>query len=94
MKHDKQHQEARYIAFNFQALCEKAIAACPGARDIVKYEKKEGNFNRVFLLEMDNGSRVVARIPFRISGPRRLATNSEVATTTYCMVALFLSRVV
>jgi hypothetical protein len=29
---------------------------CPGATSVVKYEKREGGFNRVFLLTMDNGS--------------------------------------
>jgi hypothetical protein len=28
----------------------------------------------------------VARVPFRIAGPRRLVTNSEVATMTYGMI--------
>ncbi|KAH7317657.1 kinase-like domain-containing protein [Rhexocercosporidium sp. MPI-PUGE-AT-0058] len=37
----------------------------------------------VFILYLDNGERVVARVPFRIAGPRRLVTNSEVATMTY-----------
>ncbi|KAF2197209.1 hypothetical protein GQ43DRAFT_381526 [Delitschia confertaspora ATCC 74209] len=32
---------------------------------------------------MDNGQLVV-RIPFRVAGPNRLATNSEVATMAYC----------
>ncbi|KAI7028389.1 hypothetical protein KC355_g1 [Hortaea werneckii] len=43
----------------------------------------EGGFNKAFLFTMDNGERIVARIPTRIAGPRRLTTNSEVATMTY-----------
>jgi len=53
---------------------------------VVRYEKKEGGFNRVFVLFLDNGARVIARIPYHIAGPRRLATNSEVATMAYSMV--------
>lgn len=70
--------------FDFLALCEQAVHTCPGATSVVKYEKREGGFNRVFLLTMDNGSCVVARVPTSISGPPRLTTNSEVATMTYC----------
>ncbi|KAL3417373.1 hypothetical protein PVAG01_11373 [Phlyctema vagabunda] len=32
---------------------------------------------------MDNGARIVARIPFKISGPEMLTTHSEVATMAY-----------
>jgi hypothetical protein len=61
------------------------VKTCPGATKVIRYEKKEGGFNRVFILYLDNGERVVARVPFRIAGPRRLITNSEVATMTYGM---------
>lgn len=33
---------------------------------------------------MNDGKRVVARLPTRITGPPRLTTNSEVATIKYC----------
>lgn len=70
--------------FNFSALCERAAHVCPGASKVVKIEKREGGFNTVFLLTMDNGPCVVARVPTSIAGPPRLTTNSEVATMTYC----------
>ncbi|RMD41183.1 hypothetical protein DV735_g3962, partial [Chaetothyriales sp. CBS 134920] len=83
LRNDKLQREARYVKFDFAALCAKAVKACEGATKVVQYEKKEGGFNRVFLLGLDNGARVVARIPYRIAGPPRLATNSEVATMAY-----------
>jgi len=83
LKHDKLQRKARHIEFDFSALCKKAIQACPGATRIAKQEKKEGSYNRAFLLHIDNGARVVARVPFRVAGPRRLTTNSEVATMAY-----------
>ncbi|KAF1943980.1 kinase subdomain-containing protein [Clathrospora elynae] len=76
-------REARHIEFDFSALCKKAIQACPGDNRIARQEKKEGSYNRAFLLHMDNGARVVARVPFRVVGPRRLTTNFEVATMAY-----------
>lgn len=85
LNRDKLQREARYIKFDFPALCKKAVNTCSGATKVIRYEKKEGGFNRVFILYLDNGERVVARVPFRIAGPRRLVTNSEVATMTYGM---------
>ncbi|KAF3899222.1 Mitochondria protein Fmp29 [Trichophyton interdigitale] len=43
----------------------------------------EGGFNKVFLLTIDDGSEVVARIPTPIAGPRGLTTASEVATMRF-----------
>lgn len=81
---DELQRNSRYILFDFPALCQRAIDACPGATRAVKCEKREGGFNRVFLFTMDNGSCAVARTPTGITGPPRLTTNSEVATMTYC----------
>ncbi|KAF1963492.1 hypothetical protein CC80DRAFT_530346 [Byssothecium circinans] len=83
LNHDELHRDARQVKFDFAALCAKAVKVCTGATKVVQYEKKEGGFNRVFLLRLDNGARVVARVPYRIASPRRLTTNSEVATMAY-----------
>ncbi|KAL6709562.1 hypothetical protein ACN47E_001497 [Coniothyrium glycines] len=83
LKQDRLQRQARQIKFDYPALCRRAIQACPGASKIVRQEKKEGSFNRAFLLHMDNGPCVVARIPFTVAGPQRLITNSEVATIAY-----------
>lgn len=82
--HENEKQvNARHIAFNFDALCQKAIHLCPGAREVIAIEKTDGGFNRVFLLMMDNAARIIARLPTSVAGPPRLTTNSEVATITY-----------
>ena len=86
LNNDKLQCEARYVKFNFAALCAKAVDACTGATKVVQYEKKEGGFNRVFVLCLDNGARVVVRVPYRIAGPPRLTTNSEVAIMAYGIV--------
>lgn len=81
---DDAHQKSRHIDFDFPALLQKAVDASPGATGVLDYEEKlEGGYNRAFVLRLDNGARVVARIPFRHSGPPILATNSEVATIAY-----------
>ncbi|KAI9669662.1 MAG: hypothetical protein M1831_007358 [Alyxoria varia] len=53
------------------------------ATSIESYDKKEGGFNRVFVFVLDNGKRIVAKLPFSLAGPPRLITNSEVATVKY-----------
>lgn len=47
-----------------------------------------GGCNRVFLLGMDNGTEVIARNPFKNAGPRRLLTQSEVATMDFARTRL------
>jgi hypothetical protein len=83
LNQDKLERESRYIQFDFAALCKKAVELCPGAERVIRYEKKEGGFNRSFVIIMDNGTKVIARFPTCVAGPRRLTTNSEVATMTY-----------
>lgn len=60
------------------------------ARGLLKYARtqralqlmtrKRGVFNRVFIFTMDNGRRIVAKLPFVLAGPSMLTTSSEVAT--------------
>lgn len=70
--------------FDFPELLRRVVEASPGATGVLDYEEKlEGGYNRAFVLRLDNGARVVARIPFRLAGPPTLATNSEVATIAY-----------
>lgn len=57
-----------------------------GAREVVACEKREGGFNRVFVIEFDNGAKVVAKVPMQYAGPTALTTMSEVATLRYGMV--------
>ena len=81
---DELQRKSRHVQFNFPRLCEIATELCDGASGVKSYEKKEGGYNRVFILTMDTGKRVVVRIPTSVAGPPRLTTNSEVATITYC----------
>lgn len=83
LRNDAAQRDARHVRFDFAALCQKAIDASPGANKILQGVKMEGGFNRAFILHLDNGSSVVARIPFSVAGPPRLVTNSEVATIAY-----------
>lgn len=83
LRADAAQRDARRVKFDFPALCQKAISSAPGANEILECSKVEGNFNRAFIIRLDNGTKVVARVPFSVAGPSRLVTNSEVATMAY-----------
>lgn len=83
LRSDVAQRDARRVKFDFPALCQKAISSAPGAKGILECLKVEGNFDRAFIICLDNGIKVVARVPFSVAGPSRLVTNSEVATMAY-----------
>jgi hypothetical protein len=53
-------------------LLDVAVTHSQGAREVVACEKVEGGFNRVFIIELDNGEKVVANLPMRFTGPAAL----------------------
>ncbi|KAE8357051.1 hypothetical protein BDV28DRAFT_154324 [Aspergillus coremiiformis] len=59
------------------------LELAPGADTITNCQKIEGGFNRVLVFRLNNAKRIVARLPFRLAGPARLTTASEVATIRY-----------
>ncbi|KAI2865055.1 hypothetical protein CBS12448_2343 [Aspergillus niger] len=83
LRDDKEERASRYIKFDFDALCRKILDLSPKASSIIDCQKIEGGFNRVFVFELDNDTRLVAKLPFALAGPSRLTTSSEIATTKY-----------
>ncbi|KAF1840343.1 uncharacterized protein K460DRAFT_348685 [Cucurbitaria berberidis CBS 394.84] len=75
----------RYREFNIPALLDAAVQAVGnGARTCVKLLKcVEGQQNKVFIITMDNGSEVLAKIPHSNVGPAFYTTASEVATRQF-----------
>jgi len=73
----------RYVRFNVPELMRIAARAVGRGRcvDIVKLA--EGGFNKVFLLTMNDGYEVIARIPTPIAGPTHYMTASEVTTMDF-----------
>lgn len=80
---EKRRLSERSVKFNVQAL--KDIASRSLERGAVATFRKlaEGGFNRVFLLTFEDGFEIIAKIPYSISVPERLATASEVATMDF-----------
>lgn len=75
----------RRLPFNVDEL--KKAAANSVNRpisDIESFRKiAEGGFNRVFEISMEDGSSILARLPYPSTLPRRLAVASEVATLDF-----------
>lgn len=73
----------RYVKFNLGELARVATEAT-GSRFCVQVQKlPEGNFSKVFLMTMDNGREVIAKLPKPNAGRQHFTTASEVATMDY-----------
>ena len=80
---EKQQYESRYVKFDLKALCDIAASAGSTKCPIRKIEKMEGGFSKVLLLQKDDGSEVIAKIPCPNAGPPSYVTASEVAVMEY-----------
>ncbi|KAE9379476.1 hypothetical protein N431DRAFT_434463 [Stipitochalara longipes BDJ] len=81
----------RYLKFNLRQLLKAAVAAVAheGAQHCIKVLKcQEGLNNKAFILTMDNGSEVFAKLPNPVAGPACYTTASEVATRDFLRTAL------
>lgn len=73
----------RYISFDIQALQKIAVLAT-GSKCCVKFEKlAEGQQGKAFLLTMNDGREVVAKLPNPCGGRPHFTIASEVATMDY-----------
>ncbi|OJD23727.1 hypothetical protein ACJ73_04913 [Blastomyces percursus] len=80
---EKDQLEQRFVKFDIDSLCRQAVSLFSTATECVCIVKMEGNFNKAFLLTMDDGSEVIAKIPCPNAGTPSLTTASEVATLTF-----------
>ena len=78
----------RYVRFNVPELMRAAAMAVGRDRCIDITKLTEGGFNKIFLLTMDDGYEVIARIPTPIAGPAHYTTASEVATMDFLRTRL------
>lgn len=80
---EERQQKQRYVNFNISNLCSQAAAIFGPGTKCVHIVKLEGNFNKAFLLTMDDGNEVIAKIPCPNAGTTLLTTASEVATLKF-----------
>ncbi|KAH7883043.1 kinase-like domain-containing protein [Phlebopus sp. FC_14] len=78
---ESQQLSQRYTRFDVIALHRVVHTVC--GSPIVSMEKKEGLFNKTFMISLENGKKVAARIKNPIAGPEHLMTASEVATMDF-----------
>ncbi|RPD54300.1 protein kinase subdomain-containing protein PKL/CAK/Fmp29 [Lentinus tigrinus ALCF2SS1-7] len=78
------HAERRRV-FNVDALRRLAAESVNRSPDDIESLRKlaEGGFNRVFLITMRDGFRMVARIPYPSTVPKYFAVASEAATLAF-----------
>ncbi|KAL4801341.1 hypothetical protein BDV18DRAFT_155059 [Aspergillus unguis] len=80
---EEHQQKQRYITFNISNLCSQAAALFGPGIKCVHIIKLEGNFNKAFLLMIDDGNKVIAKIPCPNAGTPLLIIVSEVATLKF-----------
>ncbi|KZF21497.1 hypothetical protein L228DRAFT_261664 [Xylona heveae TC161] len=80
----------RYVKFDVDALKRIASDALGSpCKELTKF--REGYSNKVFLLRMQNGEEVLAKIPHPIAGPAEYIVASETATLDFVLPRVFKS---
>jgi hypothetical protein len=77
----------RYVRFDIDQLCAVAAAAGGSSSPIRAIDKMEGGFSKALIMRKEDGSQVVAKIPFSIAGPPKYTTASEVAVLKFSKTA-------
>lgn len=73
----------RYVEFDVEELS-KIAAHAVGSRQCISITKgDDGSFNRILVLEMDDGKQAIAKIPTPNAGPAHELIASEVATMEF-----------
>ncbi|KUM65801.1 hypothetical protein ACN42_g1268 [Penicillium freii] len=80
---EKNQLDRRYVKFDLDALCSTAATAGGKSSPITAIEKMEGGFSKVLLMQKENGTEVIAKIPCRIAGPAVLTTECEVGVLEF-----------
>ena len=81
------HEMARrYVPFNLEALADVAAHAIGSAHCVSVEKLPDGNYNKTFLLTMNDGAQVVAKLPNPNAGRSHLTVASEVATMDFVRV--------
>ncbi|GKZ34583.1 hypothetical protein AbraIFM66950_004897 [Aspergillus brasiliensis] len=83
LTNEKQQLEQRYVKFNIDSLCSQAASLFSPETRCVRIDKIEGNYSKAFLLTMNDGNELVAKIPCPNAGAPMLTTESEVATLKF-----------
>ncbi len=81
---NESHEMARrYVKFDMNELANIAARSVGSAFCKNVQKLSEGQYNKVFLLEMDDGTETIAKVPNPNAGEPNLTTASEVATMDF-----------
>ncbi|KAL2061554.1 hypothetical protein VTL71DRAFT_6931 [Oculimacula yallundae] len=80
----------RYVKFDMPKLCRLAASAIGSASCVEVVKISEGQFNKVFLLTMDDRREAIAKLPNPNAGRPHFTTASEVATMNFLRNVLHL----
>ncbi|KAL1743844.1 kinase-like domain-containing protein [Schizophyllum fasciatum] len=85
--YNEHHQlKQRYTPFNVPALRARIAQVC--GSEVAEWNKKEGVFNKSFVVTLRDGRQVAVRVKNPIAGPVHYTTASEVAIKDFCRTVL------
>lgn len=85
---EREQLKAQFRRFDVPSLQQAACQAV-GAKQCISLEKiGEGNYNKAYRLIMEDGQKVIAKIPHPNAEPRSLTTASEVANMEFARTVL------
>ena len=73
----------RHVRFDLNELCQVAATAVGSTRCSNVEKCADGMYNKAFILTMDNGKQVIAKVPNPNAGRPHFTTASEVATMDF-----------
>jgi hypothetical protein len=85
---EREQLAARYRHFSISDLQQAACEAVGASKCTFLEKIGEGNYNKAYRLSMDDGQKVIAKIPHPNAGRRELTTASEVATMEFVRTVL------
>ena len=77
----------RYVQFDMNELVHIATSSTASRLCMAVRKLPEGQYNKAFLLTMDDGKRVVAKVPNPNAGRPHYTTASEVATMDFVSIS-------
>ena len=80
---EREQLACRYVKFNLSTLLQLAASAI-GSRSCTQVLKiSAGQYNKVFLITVDDGREIIAKLPNPNAGRPNFTTASEVATMDF-----------
>ena len=80
----------RHIRFDMNHLSDIAARSVRAGKCILVKKYPDGQYNKTFLMTMDNGKEVVAKVPNPNAGISHYTTASEVASLTFVSTSKWL----